>query len=98
MAFTFPQWHDRTAIDAERSWTATFDSYDQRHDDAYYVVTVHEGARDALRFVVQVSLYWAGDDWTGPAFAERIQREMHTLASAGRTNTTYGGYGTAPHA
>jgi hypothetical protein len=89
----FPTFDEPTPIDARRWWTAAFDSYDQRNDDAYYVVTVHESAREVARFVVQVSLYWAGDDWTGPAFAERLRRETHAVASTGRTNTTYPGYG-----
>jgi hypothetical protein len=91
MAFTFPQFHEPTAIDAQSSWTATFTSYDQRNDDVYYVVTIHKGAREVARFMVQVGLYWAGDDWTGPGFGERLQQEIHKVAVTSKTNTSYTG-------
>jgi hypothetical protein len=91
MAFTFPPYQEPTAIDARRSWTATFDSYDQRNDDVYYVVTVHEAGREAARFMVQVGLYWAGDDWTVPGFVERLTQELHKVAATGKTNTSYTG-------
>jgi hypothetical protein len=93
MTFAFPVFDEPVAIDGRRSWTAVFDSYDQRNDDVYYVVTVHGGTPEAARFVVQVPLYWAGDDWTGPEFVERLRPELHALASTGRTNTRYRGYG-----
>ena len=93
MAFVFPTFNSPTAIDRQRAWTATLDSYDQRTDDVYYVVTVHAGAGDVTRFVAQVSLWWAGDDWTGPGFVERLRAEIHAVASTGRTNTPYTGYG-----
>jgi hypothetical protein len=93
MTFSFPQFPEPAAIDARRSWTATFDSYDQRNDDAYYIVAAHLDAREVARFVVRVSLHWAGDDWTGPAFAERLRQETHPVAVTGATNTTYTGYG-----
>jgi hypothetical protein len=35
MAVTFPSYEQPTPIDATRSWTATFSSYDQRNDDVY---------------------------------------------------------------
>jgi len=91
MAFTFPQLSEPTAIDAQRSWTATFDSYDQRNEDAYYVVTIQEAGREVARFMAQIGLYWAGDDWTGPGFAQRLQQEVHKIAATGKTNTTYTG-------
>src|SRR5262249_45890052 len=36
MTFTFPEYTQPTPLDAQRSWTATFESYDQRNDDVYY--------------------------------------------------------------
>jgi hypothetical protein len=85
--FTFPAFSEPTPIDAKRSWTATFDSYDQRNEDCYYVVTLSTGER----FMVQVALYWAGDDWSGPGFAERLKQEIHKVAATGKTNTSYTG-------
>jgi endonuclease YncB( thermonuclease family) len=91
MSFAFPQFQAPTAIDPQRSWTATYDSYDQRNDDVYYVVTVHEAGRDVARFMVQAGLYWAGDDWTGPGFVERLHEEIHKVAATGETNTSHTG-------
>jgi hypothetical protein len=96
MAFTFPEYTQPTPLDAQRSWTATFESYDQRNDDVYYVVTLHEAGCEDVRFIVQVFPYWAGDDWSGPEFAERMRQELHKLAAAGQTNTAYTGAVTRP--
>jgi hypothetical protein len=93
MAFVFPAFDEPVVIGPRLTWTAVLESYDQRNDDVYYVVTLRRDDGDAVRFVVQVSLHWAGDDWTGPGFVERLRREIHTVASTGRTNTTYPGYG-----
>jgi len=89
MEFRFPEYAEPTPIDPAHSWTATFESYDQRNDDAYYVVTIHEGGAPIARFMVQVWLSWAGDDWSRPEFAERLRREIHEAAVTGKTNTSY---------
>jgi hypothetical protein len=89
VTFTWPEFHEPTAIDAKASWTATFESYDQRHDDVYYVVTRLEGAQEIAQFIVVVGLYWAGDDWRGPEFVQRLRQDIHNIAVAGRTNTSY---------
>ena len=91
MAFEFPQFHEPTPIDTQRSWVATFKSYDQRNDDVYYVVTLQEAGRDVASFMVQVGLYWAGNDWTGPDFIGRLREELHKVAATGKTNTGYTG-------
>jgi hypothetical protein len=91
MSFTFPRFDRPTAIDATRSWTADFDSYDQRNDDCYYRVTIREGDREVARFHVVIALDWAGDDWTGPEFATRLREEIHKVANDGKPNTAYDG-------
>lgn len=91
MAFAFPSFAEPVVIDAQRSWTAAFDSYDQRNDDAYYVVTVHDDGRAVASFMVQVGLSWAGDDWTGPEFLPRLRSELTRVAATGTTNTSYAG-------
>jgi hypothetical protein len=82
MSFTFPPFSEPTPIDAGRSWTATFDSFDQRNDEAY-VVTVREAGREDARFMAQIGLYWAGDDWTGPGFVPRLRDELRRVAATG---------------
>jgi hypothetical protein len=91
MSFTFPEFSQPTPIDAQRAWTAVFDSYDQRNDDVYYLVTLREAGHEVGRFFVQVSVSWAGDDWTGPAFLDRLRNEIDRVARTGKTNTSYRG-------
>lgn len=80
MAFTYPQFNEPT-------WSAKFDSYDQRNDDVYYIITLPDGKR----FMAQVSVAWAGDDWTTPEFTERLRKELERIAATGTTNTTHRG-------
>jgi hypothetical protein len=68
-----------------------FDSYDQRNDDIYYMVTIRDERHEVTRFMVQVFPYWAGEDWTGPGFVECLHREIHKVAVTGTTNTGYTG-------
>ena len=89
MDFTFPQYPEPTAIDAQRSWTATFESYDQRNDDVYYVVTIHEAGREVARFIVQLWPQWTNDDWSTPGFVEYLRQEIHKVAVTGKSNTSY---------
>jgi hypothetical protein len=91
MSFAFPQFHERIQIDGTRSWTADFDSYDQKNDDCYYRVTIWEGDRDMAPFHVVVALDWACDDWTGPGFVARLRDELQKVARDGKPNTTYDG-------
>jgi hypothetical protein len=87
----FPAFDEPTPIDEQRSWVATFESYDQRNDDVYYDVSVRVDGRETARFIAQVGLYWAGDDWTGPEFGDSIKQRIHHVAISGESNTTYTG-------
>ena len=101
MSFDWPTFDDEPLDDA-RAWSARFDSFDQRNDDIYYLVTVHaihaihalratgEGERVIATFMAQVPAP-AGDDWTGPAFVEELKRKLARVAATGETNTTYRG-------
>ncbi|MEZ4361745.1 MAG: hypothetical protein R3B48_16270 [Kofleriaceae bacterium] len=86
MTFCYPEFSTPIALDDDRAWTATYDSYDQRNDDVYYRITIGETS-----FMAQVGLYWAGEDWTTPEFRARLQDELHRVAARGVTNTTYTG-------
>ncbi len=91
MAFDFPQFTEPTPIDGKRSWTARYVSYDQRNEDVYYFVTVREGDHEVAQFMVQVSLYWAGDDWNVPTFLPHLRKDIGDAAAVGKTNTSYTG-------
>ena len=88
MSFTFPAFASPITIDGG-TWTATFDSYDQRLDACYYVVMLRDAAGRPTRLVAQVPLWWAGEDWTAPDFVERLLTELHAVAQTGRSNTEY---------
>ena len=88
MSFGWPRFDEPVAIDEHRSWTATFESYNQRTDDVYYVITVAGGGR----FMAEVSpRSIGGDDWTGPEFEAELRERIHAAALRGRTNTEYRG-------
>lgn len=91
MSFSFPQFDTPNPLAGGSSWVAVFDSYDQRNDDVYYVIIVRDGQREVARFMAQVGLWWAGNDWTGPGFVERLRKELEPIASSGRSNTSYRG-------
>jgi hypothetical protein len=92
VSFTMPEFPEPTAIDETRSWTATYDSYDQRHDVSYYMVTIHEGGHPVGRIVVEVFMFPAGDDWTTAEFVPYMREQIHQIAVEGTSNTDYRGY------
>lgn len=89
--FTWPRFAEPVVIDATRSWTATFDSYDQRNDNTYYIVTLMEAGREPRRFMAQLDVGWAGADWTTPAFTSNLKAQIDWVARQGATNTRYSG-------
>jgi hypothetical protein len=92
VSFTMPEFPEPTAIDEARSWTATYDSYDQRHDVSYYQVTIHEAGHDVGQIMVEVSMFPAGDDWRTAEFLSYMRKEIHEVAVEGTSNTEYRGY------
>ena len=42
MPFRWPVFEEAVPIDSVSSWTAVQESYDQRNDDCYYIVTLLE--------------------------------------------------------
>jgi hypothetical protein len=86
----FPTFDDPQRLSWRATWTAVLDSYDQRNDDLYYVVTRRDGGAEPVRFMARV---WARPDlpWDRPAFAEAVRQDLAQVAATGRTNTTYAG-------
>lgn len=91
MGFAWPCFAEPVAIDETRAWTAVFDSYDQRNDNGYYVVTLLEAGREPRRFMAQVDVGWAGEDWQAPAFASGLRSRIDWVARQGKANTAYPG-------
>ena len=65
--------------------------HDQRNEDCYYVITLHQGEGVTASFMAQAGTEFAGDDWTGPAFLNELRRRLAEVAATGKTNTSYRG-------
>ena len=92
MSYAAPQFAERIPIDATRSWTAEFESFNERTLDLYYIVTVHDGVRPAATFIAEVFPWWSVEKWDDPAFVGRLRDALHEVAVTGRSNTAYRGY------
>ncbi len=90
MAFTWPEFTTRQRLDDLRSWTASFDSYDQYHENVYYLVQLYRGDEQLSQFMVKVDTTWCGDDWTVPSFLPELTKKIAEWAEDGKTNTDYG--------
>lgn len=88
--YQFPELNEPQRLGWRVIWTAQFESYDQRSDDIYYVVTRRDGSEEPVRFIVRV---WARPDlpWDRPAFAESLRQDLAQVAATGQTNTSYTG-------
>lgn len=89
MAFTWPEFTVNQPLDGGRSWTASFDSYSQHMDNAYYLVRLFQGDVWIDEFMVEVGIEWAGEDWTVPTFLPELTRRIAEVAATGKTNTAY---------
>jgi hypothetical protein len=78
-----------TPIDAEHSWTAEFESWDQRLDDAYYWVTVWRDGTPVKTFMAKVNGPMWEERWDDPAVAAKLRQSVHEVAVAGEPNTDY---------
>jgi hypothetical protein len=76
------------AVADNRTWSATFDSYDQYRDFVYYLVTL---LSSAAPFMVQIALDWAATirDWDSLEFIAGLRAEIARVAATGKTNTTH---------
>lgn len=48
-------------LDDGRSWSATFDSWDERTDSAYYLVTLSDGGQAVATLMAHVSAAFSSD-------------------------------------
>ena len=91
MDFQWPVFQDEPIGDG-RTWSGTFDSFDQHLDDCYYVIVLSEGGKETARFMVRAGLGWVAEgESTSPTFESRLREQLQRLASTGKTNTDYTG-------
>jgi hypothetical protein len=74
-------------IYGDRTWSATFDSYDQRNEDCYYVITLSDGTA----FMAQVSATFSTDQWIESEVTATLRARLGQVAETGKSNTTYRG-------
>jgi len=86
MSFSWPLFANE-ALDDGRTWSATFDSYDERKDTVYYVVTLSDGAR----FMAAVSAAFPDDAWNDPVVRSTLCERIGHVAATRQTNTSYRG-------
>ena len=88
MDFEWPS-YDHERLDDGRAWSAKFSSWDQRKDDIYYNVTLHEDGGDLPPFAIVFATSVPESEWDRPDFAARLLRDMVRLVAAGKTNIVY---------
>jgi len=83
----WPTFTDEPLAD-DRTWSATFDSYDQYRDFVYFLVTLQSSSAP---FMVQIALDWAATikDWDSPELIAGLRAQIARVAAAGKTNTTH---------
>jgi hypothetical protein len=91
MKTSWPQFLRPTRLEDGRSWTAVFESFDQRNDDVYYYITIVEPGCDPSAFFVRVSVPPEGEGSSGPALRALLREDIHRMAESGRANTDYNG-------
>jgi hypothetical protein len=74
-------------LDDGRHWSATFDSYDQRTDTVYYVVTLSDGTS----FMAAVSALFSTEQWNDEEARTTLRARLGRVAATGQTNTSYRG-------
>jgi len=85
----YPQFRDQQWLDSSHTWTAVFDSYNQRTEDLYYAVDRYENGRLVDHLTAELDAWRGGMAWTLPVFAEMLRREIEDIARSGASNTEY---------
>ena len=87
-----PDWPDFRGepLDPGRTWSARFDSFNQRTDAVFYLVTITEGGRESAPFMIEAGVAWP-DSVQGAALVEKLREQLRRLAADGQANTDYTG-------
>jgi hypothetical protein len=89
MPFNWPN-YESEALGDGRTWSGTFESFEQRNDVAYYEITIHDGGRgDWPPFTVAVGTGLIPDSEFGkPDFPATLREYVVLVAKEGHTNIT----------
>jgi len=83
---SWPEFNNEPLVDG-RTWSATFESYDERHDDVYYVVTLSDGTD----LMAQCSATFSSDAWIETEVRDTLRERIGRVAATGKSNTDYRG-------
>ncbi len=86
----FPDFLESRPLSSGRSWSAVFESFDQKNDDLYYVISIYRAGYELSRFMVKIF----DDPSAGVSREERekrIENDLFNCAKEGRPNTSYRG-------
>ena len=86
MSSEWPE-YDHEALGDGRTWSGTFSSFNQRTDEVYYFITIHEADRDLPRFLVAVGIgLIPATEWETPEFPGKLRQQIVREAQKGKTN------------
>ena len=92
MEFSWPVFTKQRLAGSPRTWTATFESYDQHLDLIYYQVVILDGDQPVFEFTAKVSVpVVPNDDWRRPEFTTELHGLIADVAASGQSNSTYEG-------
>ncbi len=85
----WPHYSIPTPLDDHTSWTAVFDSYDQRNENCYYCITVHTKNAPPISFMACLDYSWAVDGMGDAEVENGLRTRLTEIAQSGKTNTNY---------
>jgi hypothetical protein len=71
-----------------RRWTARFDSFDEYHEEAYFVVALLDAAGASANFVVRIDTSGI-TNLLAPSARDEVAAAISAVAKSGKTNTPY---------
>jgi hypothetical protein len=84
---TWPDFMDEPLADG-LTWSARFDSYDQRLEVAYYIVTIDGFVEKGPPLMAMVDVGWT-TTLSGPEFFAGMRKRLIAIATDGKSNTPY---------
>ena len=86
----WPEFPEAISLEGDRAWTARYDSWDERNDDVYYLVTIREAKSAPRRFMASISSVGV-DALESSALLASVRDQLQRIATNGVANTSYKG-------
>jgi nucleoside-specific outer membrane channel protein Tsx len=85
----WPQFSIPNSLKEGKSWTAVFDSYDQRNENCFYSITIHKKDTEPISFMGCLDYTWAVDGMSDAEIENGLRTRLAEVAQSGKTNTNY---------